>query len=194
MPRPSRPRPVPGPRRARPGVRRLTVALLLGLVLLVVASARLFVWPPSASPRHADAVVLFAGGRGERLERASALIRAGVADTLVITNGWDPVWPQANRLCRGEADIEVHCPTPRPDNTLGEARTVAALARQHGWTSLALVTSSYHLRRAELWLRRCHAGEVQAVAARPGVSPALLRYVAYEWVAYTAALTARRTC
>lgn len=174
--------------------RRVGIALLLVAAVFLAASGRLFIWPPSASPRHADAVVLFAGGRGERLAEATALIRAGVAGTLVISNGWDPVWPQANRLCRGWSGVQVYCPTPRPDTTVGEARTMAALAHRHGWRSLVLVTSTYHLQRARLWLGRCYGGEFQAVVARPRTSPALVRYVGYEWVALVGALTVHRTC
>ncbi|MQA88163.1 MAG: YdcF family protein [Streptosporangiales bacterium] len=183
-------------RRVRSGRlgRRIGIALLLVAVVFLAATARLFLWPSSASPGRADAVVLFAGGRGERLEQATVLIRAGVASRLVISNGWDPVWPQANRLCRDWPGVQVYCPKPRPDTTQGEARTIAALARQHGWRSLVLVTSSYHVQRARLWLRRCHQGEVHVVAARPRASPALVRWVGYEWVAFVSALTVRRHC
>jgi hypothetical protein len=56
----------------------LTV-LVVVVVAFVGLTAWLFVWPASATPERADAVVVFAGGRGERLRAAMRLIRDGVA-------------------------------------------------------------------------------------------------------------------
>jgi uncharacterized SAM-binding protein YcdF (DUF218 family) len=174
---------------------RLPLAvLLLAATVFVGLTAWLFVWPASADPERADAVVVFAGGRGERLRAAVGLIRDGVASTLVISNGWDPVWRDANRLCRGWSEATVLCPTPHPGTTRGEARMLAALAARGGWDSVALVTSTYHVRRASLLLTRCYQGSVQAVAARPRLTPSLVGAVAHEWLGLADALAAHRHC
>jgi uncharacterized SAM-binding protein YcdF (DUF218 family) len=173
---------------------RLLTVLLIVVVAFVGLTAWLFVWPPSATPDRADAVVVFAGGRGERLRTAMRLVREGVAPTLVISNGWDPAWTDANRLCRGWSEAAVLCPTPSPDTTAGESRTVAALAMQRGWRSVALVTSTYHVRRASLLLRRCHQGSVYAVAARPRLTPSLAAAIAHEWLGLATAMTRDRNC
>lgn len=165
--------------------------------LIVLATARLFVWPGSASPDEADAVVLFGGGRGERLDAALELMERGVAPVLVISNGNQPGWGDANRLCRGgaEAEFEVLCPTPEPDTTRGEARTTARLAERRGWERLVLVTSTYHARRAGELLRRCHDGDVEVVAARPKQSALRTWHLAFtEWGAYGRAVFVDRAC
>ncbi len=62
-------------------------------------------------------------------------------------------------------------------NTAGNCAAIAAAARQHGWSRLAVLTSEYHLARVRELLRRLGGGEPAAVlsaeavitAARPGV-------------------------
>ncbi len=168
--------------------------LLLAATAFVGLTAWLFVWPASAAPGRADAVVVFAGGRGERLRAAVRLIRNGAAPTLVISNGWDPIWKDANRLCRGWSEATVLCPTPHPGTTKGEARMLAALAARSGWDSVVLVTSTYHVRRASLLLRRCYQGGVHVVAARPRLTPSLVGAVAHEWLGLADALAGHRRC
>ena len=78
------------------------------LVLLVVATPLavwvgldlyLFALPSLDRPVRADAVIVLAGDRTPRLDRGLTLMRAGVSRTLVISDGLDPLWPAANRLC-----------------------------------------------------------------------------------------------
>ena len=183
-------------RRAR---RRLWPALALGAVLLllliILATARLFLWPSTDSPEGADAVVIFAGGSGERLAAAERLMTHGLAPNLVIPNGMAPEWPAGNRACSDPLPYEVHCPRPDPDTTRGEARVIAALAEEEGWRRLILVTSSYQLSRARLLLGRCLDGEVLAVRAQPQLSAvAWARRVGHEWLAWTHAMTIQRRC
>jgi uncharacterized SAM-binding protein YcdF (DUF218 family) len=182
------------PGRVRRLTRPLPAGLLVAAVTLGAVTARWFVWPASAEPARADAIVVFAGGRGERLRTAVRLVEQGVATTLVISNGRDPGWRDANRLCAGWPGVTVLCPTPRPGTTEGEARMVAALAEQSRWRSVVLVTSTYHLRRASLLLRRCYPGQVEPVAARPSPSPVLITRVAHEWAGLLAALVFRQGC
>jgi uncharacterized SAM-binding protein YcdF (DUF218 family) len=182
------------PRRVRRLSRPLSAGFLVVAVTLGAVTARWFVWPASAEPAGADVIVVFAGGRGERLRTAVRLVEQGIATTLVISNGRDPRWRDANRLCAGWPGVTVLCPTPRPGTTEGEARMVAALAEQRHWRSVVLVTSTYHLRRASLLLRRCYPGEVQPVAARPTLSPVLITRIAHEWAGLLAAVALRRGC
>jgi len=124
--------------------------------------------PAPTDPAHpADALVVFAGGRGERLSKAVTLLQQHVAPVLIISNGRDARWPAANRLCVSRQRFEVLCPQPRPDTTRGEARMVRDLAARRGWRSVVVVTSTYHARRAQLLLHRCFDGQLQVVAAAP---------------------------
>ena len=176
-------------------LRALFLVIALTLTAAAVATASLFLFPKSHAPEHADAVALFVGGRGERLDTALRLVRAGVATNLVIPNGTVSTWPQANRYCRGHHSFEVYCPSPSPDNTRGEARAIAAEAHKHGWKSVLIVTSTYHVTRARLLLTRCYKGKISAVKAGPGLTPG--RYaqrVAHEWAGLAEAVTVARTC
>ncbi|MFI5046905.1 MAG: YdcF family protein, partial [Acidimicrobiia bacterium] len=104
-------------RRAR---RTLLVALVLLPVLALaglVATARLFVWPETDRIERADAVVVLAGGDGERLDRGLQLMRDGVAPTLVLSFG-------PNRLCSGGQPFAVVCFAPSPETTRGEAEAI----------------------------------------------------------------------
>ena len=119
--------------------------------------------PNTAHP--ADALVVLAGGRGERLSTALVLAHQHVAPVLVISNGRDARWQAANQLCASRQRFEVLCPQPDPDTTRGEARMVRDLAARRGWRSVVVVTSTYHARRAQLLLGRCFDGQLQIVAA-----------------------------
>jgi uncharacterized SAM-binding protein YcdF (DUF218 family) len=150
---------------ARKAVRTLAAAFAVVSIALIAAPTRLLLWPETDLPARADAVVVLAGGQGERLTKALELIHADTAPTLVITNGDDPKWAEANRLCRGASSFEVICFRPDPDNTRGEARALGSLAERRGWQSLVVVTSTYHVTRARLLLRRCYAGKTSFVGA-----------------------------
>ena len=146
---------------------RILFGVALALVVAwLVACAFLFVWPADDEPRSADAIVVLAGGKKQRLEKALELVGDGVARTLVISDGRDPDWPEANRLCNGaRPELEVVCFRPDPYSTRGEARGVKRLAAEKGWKHLAVVTSTSHVFRARLLFERCLPGDVDVVAA-----------------------------
>jgi uncharacterized SAM-binding protein YcdF (DUF218 family) len=175
-------------------MRLKALAGLLGLGLFAAITARLFVWPATDPPRRADAVLVFAGGRGERLREGTRLVQEGVAPVLVVSDGGVP-GSRFARACRQQLGIRVVCVTPRESSTRAEARVFAELADREGWRSVAMVTSSYHVRRASLLLGRCYRGKVFTVAARPprtGVD--LAGRALREWAGLAAAFTLQRGC
>jgi len=175
--------------------RRIVVAVL-GLVLVawVVATVRIVFVPTEDDPGNAEAVVVLVGSKHARLDRGLELVREGVAPTLVISDGFDPRQPRANRLCREGGDVfSVACFTPDPDSTRGEARAVAELARKHHWHRVLLVTSRFHVTRARMLFDRCLDADVDAVGVDyPWTSvPAA---VAGEWVKLGLSSTVARGC
>ena len=110
--------------------------------------------PGAAGEGRADAIVVL-GGRRNRLPVGLRLWRERVAPTLVVFNE------------DGRGDDEHLYFRPDPYNTRGEARVTARLAREHGWRSIVLVTSSYHLPRARMIFRRAFDGEIVAAGAPP---------------------------
>lgn len=143
----------------------------------------------------ADAVVMF-GGAGPRFDAARALVEAGLAPTLVLSDPNDPPAARATTpfevFCRGEEDFETICFDPEPRTTRGESRFVASLARQRGWQRLVLVTTPDQARRARMLLQRCWPGEVDVVVVDSDLNP--IGRVAYEWAATARAVFLRRSC
>jgi len=181
----------------RRGLLRPLVALVgLGAVALAGLTFPLFVFPATDEPGRGDAVVVFAGGDGERQDEGLRLVREGVAPVLVISDGGQPDAPRT-RLCRERpAGLHLVCLTPDPATTRGEARRFAELADRQGWRSLVLVTSDYHVLRAGLLLGRCYDGRVRRVgtALRNDHSWETGRQLASEWLAVGAAVSLQRSC
>jgi uncharacterized SAM-binding protein YcdF (DUF218 family) len=177
---------------------RRILLILTGLVAAwIVACLILFVWPPaeSSAPAHADVVVVLSGNK-QRLPPALALIRRGVAPVLALsTVQRTKHWPQAERLCATHryAGARVVCFTAVPFSTQGEARTVARLARERGWHSIIVVTSTFHITRAHMLFRRCYHGPLAMVG-----SSSTWWQLPDEWASETAKLlvqlTVRRGC
>jgi uncharacterized SAM-binding protein YcdF (DUF218 family) len=131
--------------------------------------------PDPADAAAVDAVVVLGGGHGERLARGTALRDATRAPVLVLSDGARRKderrgAPTAGRsLAASSPGYEVLCPMPVPYRTRGEARMVAALARERGWRHVVVVTSDYHAPRTRLLLARCAptSCHIDVVAAVP---------------------------
>ena len=131
----------------------------------------------------ADAIVVLAGRRIERPLEAGELYRAGYAPVIVVTRHQDD-GRNADLEQRGvripndfELSLEILRQMGVPesavigpprihDNTAEEAETLRALATQHGWQRVIVVTSKYHLRRAGMATRRALRGAHVEVAMR----------------------------
>lgn len=176
--------------------RRLVLAVVVVLLAAWIAvTIRVVFLPAEDEPGRADAVVVLAGSKHERLDRGLELMSDGVSQTLVISDGLDPRQPRANRLCRqGRGDgFRVLCFTPDPDSTRGEARAVGELSDMLGWRRVLLVTSTFHVTRARMLFDRCLEADVDAVGA-PYPRTAIPLAVTGEWVKLALSLTVTRDC
>ena len=163
--------------------RSVLIVATVVLAALVALNLRLFVWPTTDTVEPADAVVVLAGGDGERLDRGLELVNEGVAPTLALSFG-------PNRLCNFEQTFSVVCFTPSPENTRGEAEAIGRLAAERGWTDLVLVTSTSHVTRARLLIERCYSGNLQVTDANPRQSlPGWMLAIVHEWGGLAAAVT-----
>jgi uncharacterized SAM-binding protein YcdF (DUF218 family) len=149
--------------------RRALVVLVVLVAAWLVACAVLFVWPPAetGAPARANAVVVLSGAKN-RLTKAEQLVRAGVAPVLAISSvRQTPNWHAARRLCSAGHYVRarVLCFEAHPYSTRGEAETMSRIARRHHWSSLAIVSSTFHLTRAKLLFQRCFAGKLSFIGA-----------------------------
>ena len=158
-----------------PRRRRTRVALGIVLALLVtwLIGCYLVIVDPSVDrPAKADAIVVLGSPTAEdRLGAAIRLVDADVSTNLVIS-----LFPEDQPLTRqrycetARAGLTVTCFRPDPATTRGEAQHVRALAADHGWTSIVVVTSTYHVSRARMLFQRCFAGRLLMVGTSHGMS------------------------
>jgi uncharacterized SAM-binding protein YcdF (DUF218 family) len=134
---------------------------LLSLAVVIAVLYAIGVWlfllrEDDPLPRKADAVVALAGSR-KRLPVALALMREHVAPTLVVSTDSSDHDPVRARVCAGPKPrgYRLICRRADPFSTRGEARLVRALVLEHGWRSIVVVSSRYHLFRAERTFARC---------------------------------------
>jgi len=73
--------------------------LVLGAIVLGVATARLFIWPDRGMPAHVSAIVML-NGRGDRLDTALDLAWQHRAPFVVISRG-SSYWAMAASAPRG---------------------------------------------------------------------------------------------
>ena len=163
----------------------LAVVELL-LTVLVVATLYLFVFVPSAHPKHADAIVVLSSAR-PRYDLGLELYRRRIAPALVLSL---PAFEaRGGNACPDYAD----CFHAHPYSTRGEARTVARLVRAHGWHTIVVVTSRYHVRRARMLFGRCTSARLQFVGADASLY-SYVRNVPLEWAKLAYQLTRQRAC
>ena len=167
-------------------------ALVVVALLVVAVPAALFVAfvrPPTGDVEQVDAVVALAGGSGERLRTARALVDEGVAPVLVLSYG-----PSA--LCAEDQPFDVVCFVPDPSTTVGEARRVGELVEEHGWGSIAVVTSTHHVARSRVVVGQCTDAEVRMVDAGSAIPTRerRLRLIRHEAQGLFAALLVEPAC
>jgi uncharacterized SAM-binding protein YcdF (DUF218 family) len=168
------------------------VAALLVMVLFVAVTARLFLFPAQGMPAHVNAIVMLDGsGDTARVTAALRLAKERRAPMLLISRGR---FESAHWRCPPPLRyVKVICFNPSPATTQGEAEFVGRFARQHGWTSVTLVTVTPQDTRARLRVSRCFPGAIYVLTA-PLPAEQWPYQVAYEWGATLKALFLQRTC
>ena len=169
--------------------RRAFIAVTALVVVLVVATALLFVWPAQGMPSRVDAIVMLAGP-GERLAPAMQLAREHRAPVFVVSRGQHGY---AGPCPPATPDVKLICFEPDPGDTRGEAEFVGRLARKYGWRSIVLVTAREQDTRARIITRRCFGGQIYVIAGSLPLGSWPYQ-IAYEWGALFKALVVHRAC
>ncbi len=134
--------------------------MLLGLVAGFVVFARVVAdYLPNAAPPRADGIVVLTGG-DLRLRAGARLLEQGRGARLLIS-GVNPQTTRqdirrlsrlSNRMFAASVDIDY------AHTTIDNAEETKAWARAHGFNSLIVVTSSYHMPRSLTELGRAMPG------------------------------------
>ena len=174
----------------RPVVLTLLGLVSVGIVVAVVGTARLFVWPPTDPPTKADAVVALGGDPGQlRAKSALHLAHQGYAPVAVISLGGQKAVP----CPRPVPGVQVVCFRAEPLNTRGEAEYVARLAARRHWHRIIVVSERSQATRARMLFKRCTGIQLEMVPVNDPRTR--LPYdVVYEWGALLKALTLDRSC
>ena len=163
--------------------RRVVLGMLVTATVLWVLTFAWILRPGTDVPERADALIVFVGGRGERLALMNELLEDGVATHVVVAAADMDDTSIFGRLCRSglPEPYTISCVESR-DDTRGEAQILGRFANRQGWNEVVVVTSSYHLTRASLLLERCFRGRVAGAASSPSAGPALwFGHVLHEW-------------
>jgi uncharacterized SAM-binding protein YcdF (DUF218 family) len=199
----------PGHQPAHGGGRRLVLlvmklAFTLGLASAVIGVAGFFVFLTSLervepyAVRRADGVVALTGG-ADRIGDAVLRLGQGGGQRLLISGVAPDV--TAEKLAARSPELRrwLHCCIDlghAARNTVGNAKEIRHWAGTHGYRSLLVVTSSYHMPRSLVELRR-QLPDIELIPA-PVVTaklqamdfwqhPHLLRTIAVEYLKFVAA-------
>ncbi|MDQ0865767.1 YdcF family protein [Arthrobacter globiformis] len=162
-------------------LRRSAAAATAVFVLWLVIAYQLFVNVDPLVLHRTDAVIMLGGAGAERLPLARQTQQDLGIPVLVLSHTDTPGNAAADDVCNSTTfpSRSLICFHPDGYDTRGEAQKIADLVTQNGWTSITVVTSSYHVARAERLLEQCTTAEVQMVASHPGFLPSewLQRFV-----------------
>jgi hypothetical protein len=162
-------------------VRGLAVGSSTLCLIWLVTSYFVIVKPHVDGLTHVDAVIVLGPPNANgRLVLARQMVADGIADNLIISTSTPDHYYSGQPCVRGylpEAPtVHVICFVPQPATTRGEAMELGRVAASHGWTRIIVVTSTYHVSRARLILKRCFAGKLYVVAAHTGITKAEWAY------------------
>jgi len=171
--------------------RLVAVTLVICIMAISAATARLFVWPDRGMPAYVSAIAML-DGPGDRLDTALDLAWQHRASFVVISRG-SPAFGHGGDCAPVIPHVKVICFDPDPATTRGEAEFIGRLARMYHWRSLVLVTITTQDSRARLRMERCFSGPVYVVTAPPPWY-AWPYEIAYEWAATVKALVFQSGC
>jgi uncharacterized SAM-binding protein YcdF (DUF218 family) len=161
------------PATRRRGRARLLQVLLALVALWLLACVLVVLEPTENKVQRVDAILVLGPPDVDgRTAAAYALAARHYAGTVVVSVESD-LQQQGKYACRNlNPTYQVICFQPVPKTTLGEAREIRALAAEHHWNSIIVVTSKYHVSRARLIVQRCLPGKKVLVVASPGTPSA----------------------
>lgn len=166
----------------------MLITLVVLVVVFVVLTARLFVWPDTNAPACADAVIVLNGGGNPPARAALELVKEGYAPLLVVS-----AYPGERCPARFKG-VAVRCFVPNPYSTRGEARDIERLSKKLDFHRIIVVVSTPEATRARLRIGRCYRGRVLIYGVSPGNLLEWAVHIVYEWGALMKALVLQPGC
>ncbi len=180
-------------RRARTHIAQVVLTLTAASVLVFYSPLVWWLAAPlkiDQPPQRADAIVVFAagvgesatagGGEQERLKQAIDLYKAGSAPYLVFSSGFLYSYPEAEIMRALAIDQGIPAGAivleQRSANTYQMVLRVGDILGDRHWTSILLVSSPYHMRRATMVWRKVAPG----VRVIP-VPPPRTQFYDHDW-------------
>ncbi|MHB8642509.1 MAG: YdcF family protein [Gaiellaceae bacterium] len=160
------------------------IRLTIVAVALAAGGAWWFYFVGTDHPAKADAIVVLSGDL-RRVPTGVRLFDEHVAPNLLIS-----LYGAVPKSC---GRPHVMCFHAHPLSTRGEAETVARMARAHGWKSIIIVSSRYHLRRARMLFARCTDARLQVVPSKTSLRRYMIA-VPLELAKWAYQLTVQRRC
>ncbi len=164
-------------------IKRATAFFLLAWILGFIWFA-LFLPQPSA-PSRTDAIVVLTGGPG-RIDRGLALIESKMADRMLISGVDRDVKPAELAAEYRRSPALFACCIAlgfEAVDTRSNGLEVARWVKRRNYSSIRLITTDWHMRRARGELRRAIGPDVQiisdAVASKPNIKTLLIEYHKY---------------
>lgn len=153
--------------------------------MLVFAWLAGFAWfmltlPGPLDNRRTDAIVVPTGGPG-RIDRGIALMKAHAARRMLVTGVAPTVRPvELAAEYKTEPALFACCIDLGREavDTRSNAEETSAWVRRHGYKSVRLVTSDWHMRRAELELTNALGDDVTVVGDGVAGAPKILLLLA----------------
>jgi len=163
-------------------VRAIAAALLawmLGFAWFTIAM------PRPADDRATDAIVVLTGGPG-RVQRGLALLERGKAKRLLVSGADRRVRPREFAVAYGAPMKLVDCCVDLGNeavDTRSNADETALWVSRHGYRTVRLVTTDWHMMRARFELSRVLGSDVvllpDAVPSEPGLRSLFSEYNKY---------------
>ena len=164
---------------------RRFLAFLLLIWLLGFAGFALLLPRPLPPTQRTDAIVVLTGGNG-RIDRGLDLMQQGTAQRMLISGVGRTVKPEELIARYPGSDKLFQCCIAlgfEAVDTRSNALEVARWLARRGYKSIRLVTSDWHMRRAEFELERALPGDVaiytDAVRTQPSFSQLWMEYHKY---------------
>ena len=141
-------------------IKRAAGVGIAGRAVWAAVAVWAFRFPSVDPPARTDAYFLLSSSGG------LAAFQAGLddypKDAAIVLSTPDELraLPAYQKAC-ARTDREIHCISPVPVTTQGESIAFAALARDHGWQSVTVISQVSHTTRARMLIQRCFPGEVR---------------------------------